>query len=208
MLTEFINETKQAMEDFLDQMSFSYVAKLEKDDEDSDFGYMMLDFLSRGNHTILMKIDPQKEKLFMDYYPGIKICDFNNVSGHRLIESINTQINDISILVMENREVLYRGVIDLHDTGASVESIRRVYECNIFVTVVFGDTLEECLVHPRNGKDYISVAKEFAHKLSEDNTDEDESDDCGDLFDFFSDDTCSYLDDEDDTVELDSDDIL
>ena len=87
MLTEFINETKQAMEDFLDQMSFSYVAKLEKDDEDSDFGYMMLDFLSRGNHTILMKIDPQKEKLFMDYYPGIKICDFNNVSGHRLIES-------------------------------------------------------------------------------------------------------------------------
>ena len=104
--------------------------------------------------------------------------------------------------------MLYRGVIDLHDTGASVESIRRVYECNIFVTVVFGDTLEECLVHPRNGKDYISVAKEFAHKLSEDNTDEDESDDCGDLFDFFSDDTCSYLDDEDDTVELDSDDIL
>lgn len=207
MNAEYYYETIQAMEEFLDHMSFSYTAKLVESEKET--GYMMMDFLSHGNHVLLMRLDADKKKLFMDYYPGIEFCDTCNIAGHCLIESINTRINDVSILVTENRQILYRGLIDIDQAPASAEAIRRVYECNIFVTLVFGDILKECLLHPNRNRDYVAAAKESALRITHGFDDDDNDIDCiyaGDPI--LDDDTRSCFDDDDDYIDLEPDEIL
>ena len=155
---EILYDTGQAMRAFLKQNQFYNTARLMK--RNGSVGYITMDCSAVGSNFIIMKMDLLKRKLYIDYYSNISFHYRDNTDAYRLIEYINSRLNDASVLVTESNELLYRGIIDLNDASASVSSIQRVYECFIFITLFFGSLLEECLQYPKESTDYLEKAME------------------------------------------------